>query len=395
MNDFVVRAVQADEVYQAAELVARIFSHDNPDLQQRFYHNFAHVFPKRPLANPQPYRGAFYQNKLVSFLYVTDFTLRYGRAALRVACIGEVCTHEDYRGRAYSGAVIKDTLAYAAEQGAHMVLLDGISNYYNRFGFSSVWSQYTLQAPTNIAAKLSQRLQLRAATSADLPYMAQLYNQHWGTRITVERNPASWRWRMQNNRGEISVAVDRTGRIHGYIWHEPNVLSHRSEVVAGNPDAIMTFLAYSGRLWQREGHDTFVWSVPPDDIIISYAQQILPITLQASYFPNGGWMARIIDSAALIAELMPEIIAQAKITSPNFNPKHLILELQSDAVEIGISNNPASYCRLSLRDFIQILFGSLRPATLAMREPLNEASVRLLETLFPPRVAAIAAWDWF
>lgn len=396
MSDFVVRAVQTDEILNAAELVASIFSQGNPDQQQRIYRNFSHIFPKRPTANPQPYRGAFYKNKLVSFLYIPDFTLRYGRAALYVAGIGAVCTHENYRGRGYAAAVIKDTLTHAAEQGAHMVLLhSAIQNYFNRFGFSSVWPRYTLQAPTNIAAELAQPLQLRVAMPDDLPMMVRLYNQHWGTRVTVERNLALWRWRMQNSRGESAVAIDETGRIHGYIWHEPNMLSHRSEIVADNPDAIMTFLAYSGRLWQHKGHDTFIWSVPPDDIIIPYAQQILSITLQASYFPDSGWMARIIDSTALISELMPEIIAQAIATSSNFNPKNLILEVQPDAVEIGLSNNRASFCRLSLRDFIQILFGSLRPATLAMREPLHTDSIRLLETLFPPRIAALAAWDWF
>jgi hypothetical protein len=106
-------------------------------------------------------------------------------------------------------------------------------------------------------------------------------------------------------------------------------------------------------------------------------------------------MARIIDSAALIEELMPEIIAQAKSTSLDFKMKNLVLEVQPDGVEIGLTSNRDSFCQLSLRDFIQVLFGSLRPATLAMREPLHEASIHLLETLFPPRVAAIAAWDWF
>jgi predicted N-acetyltransferase YhbS len=395
MNNFVVRAVQVDEIPRAAELVARIFSQGNSDLQDSLYHDFAYVLPKRPRANPQFYRGAFYKNKLISFLYVPDFILRYGRAALYVAGIGAVCTDEAYRGRGYAAAVIKDTLTYAAEQGAHMVLLQGIPNYFSRFGFSSVWPRYTLQAPCDIAAKLAQALQLRIATPDDLPAIAQLYNQHWGTRITVERHAALWRWRMENSRGETALAVDGKGHIHGYIWHEPHELSHRSEIVADSPDAIMTFLAYSGRFWQHKGLDNFVWSVPPDDMIIPYAQQILPITLQASYFPSGGWMARIIDSAAMITELMPEIIAQAKAMSPNFNPNHLILKVKSDGVEIGLNSNSASFCRLSLRDFIQILFGSLRPATLAMREPLSGASIHLLETLFPPRVAAIAAWDWF
>jgi len=395
MSDFVVRAIQIDEIPRAADLVARVFSQSNSELRKSLSHQFTQIYPNRPNHYHRAYRGAFYKSKLVSFLYVHDFTLRYGRAALQVAAISAVCTDENYRGRGYAAAVIKDTLTYAAEQGAHMVLLYGIPDYFSRFGFSSVWPQYTLQAPTDIASGLTQSLQLRIATPDDALVMRSLYNQHWGARITVERSSALWRWRLENSRGEAAVALDKRGRIHGYIWHEPHQLSERSEIVANSPEAIMSFLAYSGRRWQHEGKSHFVWLVPPDDMIIPYAQQILPITLQASYFPSGGWMARIIDSTAMIAELMPEIIAQARVSSRNFKPRELVLEVQPDGVEIGLKSNPDSFCRLSLRDFIQILFGSLRPATLAMREPLRQVNILLLETLFPSRVAAIAAWDWF
>lgn len=395
MNDFVARAILKDEIPRAVELVARVFSQDNPERLKSLYQQFTQIYPSRPNGYGRAYRGAFYKGKLVSFLYLHDFTLRYGRAALDVVGISVVCTDKKYRGRGYAAAIIKDTLTYAAEQGAHMVLLYGIPDYFSRFGFSPVWPQYTLQAPTNIAAELTQPLQLRIATPDDALTMQKHYNHHWGARITVERSSEWWRWRLQNSRGEAIVGLDKQGRIHGYMWHEPHRLSERSEIVANSPDAIMSFLAYSGRRWQHEGENHFIWSVPPDDMIIPYAQQILPITLQASYFPSGGWMARIIDFTALIHELMPEIIAQAKVTSPDFNPRHLILEVQPDGVEIGMKGNQASFCRLSLRDFIQILFGSLRPTTLAMREPLHKASIHLLETLFPSRVAAIADWDWF
>jgi hypothetical protein len=44
---------------------------------------------------------------------------------------------------------------------------------------------------------------------------------------------------------------------------------------------------------------------------------------------------------------------------------------------------------------MQVLFGSLRPAVLALRAQLSLPQVQLLETLFPARMAALAVWDWF
>jgi predicted acetyltransferase len=328
-------------------------------------------------------------------LLIQDFPLRYGRAYLHVAGIGAVCTHENYRRRGYATAVIKDSLTYAAEQGAAIALLNATTpRFYERFGFSPVWPHYSLQSFSALAAQIAQPLHLRLAEPHDLPRMAELYEKHWGGRVCFERSPALWRWRMAYGRDESIVAVDNTGMIQGYLW-QPRDNSLRLEVLADSPEAVMSFLAYSGKRSLEAGYDSFIWPVPPDDVIIPYAQQLLPITLSASYFPTEGWMARLIDSAKMIELLLPEIISQAKSQQRDFDESQLLLRVQPDGVDIAIRKEKNSPCRLSLRDFIQILFGSLRPETLAIRQPLSRDSVRMLQSLFPPRVAALAAWDWF
>jgi hypothetical protein len=236
---------------------------------------------------------------------------------------------------------------------------------------------------------------LRLATVQDLPTIAQLYEKHWGGRVCFERSHALWRWRMVYAQAETLLAVDNAGTIQGYLWQPQDDFTGRLEVVADSPEATMSFLAYSGRRSQAAGYESFVWPLPPDDVIIPYAQQLLPITLSASYFPSEGWMARLIDSARMVEELLPEIIAQTKMQLHGFDESQLLLRVQPDGVDIALRKEKASQCRLSLRDFIQILFGSLRPETLAIRQPLSREAVLMLQSLFPPRIAALAAWDWF
>jgi hypothetical protein len=137
------------------------------------------------------------------------------------------------------------------------------------------------------------------------------------------------------------------------------------------------------------------WALPPDDFLIPHAQQMLPVTLSVQYSPNGGWMARLLDTANLLKTLLPEITAQVSSVDPTFTPEDLILRVESDGVDIGLRAQPEMRCRLSLRDFIQVLFGSLSPALLGIRQGLPAAQVDLLEALFPPRIAALAPWDWF
>jgi predicted N-acetyltransferase YhbS len=395
MSDPVVRSIRASELEKAAELVADAFAGDDRN-RHHIIREFILYLARRPATKMEHFRAAFLGRQMVSFALVDEYMLHYGRAKLLVAGITSVCTHPNHRRQGYAGAVLRDILTYSAEQGMHMALLHGIPNYYDPFGFMPVWAVYTLEVPVAEARNLSQPLTLREAVLDDVPQLAQLYNHHWGSRVTFSRSMALWRWRLGFFTNQIMVVVDSTGQIQGYIWYRNNEKpGRRTEVVADTPQAIQSLLAYDGRRCHHAGHEKVVWSVPPDDYIIPFAQQMLPLTLSAHYSPTGHWMDRLIDSAALINALLPEINAQASAMSLDFDPRDLVLEVDSDRVKIALKYQPKSTCYLSLRDFVQVLFGSLRPEMLAIRQHLSYESIVLLQTLFPPRIAALAPWDWF
>jgi predicted N-acetyltransferase YhbS len=395
MSDVVVRGIRESELERAAHLVADVFSQGDQRLHEIITSNYLTHLPRRPGTKTEHFRAAFVGKKMVAFARVIEFMLHYGEARLLVAGIASVCTHPDYRGKAYASAVIQDILTYSAEQGMHMALLRGIPDFYEQFGFMPVWAQYTLEAPVEQARQLAQPLKLREAALEDISQMASLYQQHWGSRVTFSRNMTLWKWLLWADAGQAVVAVDSTGQIQGYLWHRNGEHSARTEVIANTRHAIQTLLAHDGKRFHHAGCDKLVWSVPPDDMIIPFAQTMLPITLNAHYFPTGGWMGRLIDPSAIVQRLLPEIVAQASSMSAKFNPEKLRLLVAPDGVEISLQNNPNSQCHLSLRDFVQVLFGSLRPNTLAVRHNLSRESIALLELLFPPRIAALAPWDWF
>jgi hypothetical protein len=135
----------------------------------------------------------------------------------------------------------------------------------------------------------------------------------------------------------------------------------------------------------------------PDDALINIASQALTVTVSARYRPDAGWMARLIDAQGLVEALLPEIVAQARTVMPELEARDLIFRCQPDRVEIGLGGRKSTHSHLNHQDFIQVMFGSLHPSALAMRaqSSLHPDAVRLLEALFPPRVAALAGWDWF
>lgn len=395
MSDVVVRGIRESELERAAKLVADVFSQGDSRLHEIIANNFLNHLPRRPGTKIEHFRAAFAGKKMVAFARVIEFMLHYGQAKLLVAGLSSVCTHPDYRGKGYASAVIQDILTYTAEQGMHMALLRGVPDFYEQFGFMPVWAQYTLEAPVEQARQLAQPLKIRDAGIEDISQMANLYNQHWGSRVTFSRSTIIWKWLMWADIGQTIVAVDNAGEIQGYLWHRNGEYTARTEVIANTRQAVQTLLAHDGRRFYDADCDYLVWSVPPDDMIVPFAQTMLPLTLNAHYFPTGGWMGRLIDPSAIVQRLLPEIIAQASSSSAKFNPAKLRLVVDSDGVEIGLQNNPNSQCHLSLRDFVQVLFGSLRPQTLAIRHNLSRESITLLELLFPPRIAALAPWEWF
>jgi hypothetical protein len=192
---------------------------------------------------------------------------------------------------------------------------------------------------------------------------------------------------------QVLVAVDEGGHVHGYMAGR-EFLDEQIEILAETPLAAVTILSEGGRLHQNAEIETVRWLTPPDDAIVYYARQLMDVTLSAQYQLTGGWMGRMIDTKGLVATILPELIAQASATQPDFDSRKLVVDCGPDQVRIGLQGQNDSFCFLNHRDFIQILFGSLNPA-LGVYAGLHPNSVRLLQALFPQRVATIGCWDWF
>jgi len=395
--DFVVRAATPDDYPAAGELTASVFSRGDPRQYERWLHHWLAARPHAPDFDYRLHRLGFKDGQVVAHVRVKPSTLHYGSARLHVGGVSEVCAHPDHRKQGYSGKVLQDALAFMTEQGAHLALLNGINNYYERFGFSPVWPYYYLEADSAEAAALDAPLRLRDVRPDDVPHMAALYHRHWEGRVTFMRDPQVWAWRVAcHERPYQQVVDDGRGRISGYIVGY-GLANEYVEVLADSPEAALTLLKAGGQVHQETGLKTLRWSVPPDDALVSFARQFLTVTVSARYLPSGGWMARLIDARGLIDTLLPEITAQASVTDPRFDADALVVDPGGGGVQIGLRKQPETFCQLNYYDFIQIVFGSLRPAALAVRpySQLQPDGRRLLELLFPPRMAVLGCWDWF
>jgi len=377
---------------EVGELVASAFADGDPRVYERILNFWLAYLPRHPGFTPEMMRVGIHNRQIVSAALVRQYTMRYGGVSLKVAGVGSVSTHVEHRKRGYASAVMLDVLAYVAEQGAHLALLHGRIPYlYEQFGFSSVFPKYYMTFAVQDALELPSYLTIREAEWEDLPQLAQLYEMHWGGRVTFTRSPDIWKWRFERAESLV-VADDQRGNLGGYLLRK---LDDNIEVVAHNPEAVTSLMAWSAEQSSQDGLAQVSWFVPPDDVIVTYARQFLSINVSVLYQPTAGWMARLIDSTGLVQTLLPELVQHASTVQPAFDPSELIFDLQPDRVHIALRGQPDSACDLAHSDFIQVMFGSLRPSALATRSQIHPTGLALLELLFPPRMAALAPWDWF
>ncbi|HEX2623192.1 MAG TPA: GNAT family N-acetyltransferase [Phototrophicaceae bacterium] len=395
MAKFTVRAMKPGEIQKVGAGLVRAFELQD-DAAHWMRHEWTVRYPQRPGVVPAMHRVGVLGDEVVAHALVEPWTLRYGGARLRVAGISKVYTDTDHRRQGYSAAVLRDALTYAIELGAHLVLLNGIPGYYSRFGFSPVFPDYAADFATDEIAQLPTPLTVREARPGDIPTMAALFERHWGGRVTFTRSPETWIWRV--TRGDDArralVICGEDDVPQGYIAGR-DLLLPEVEVIADTPEAALTLFSTCGQWAQTAGLTQVRWLLPPDDALVAFAQQTVSINLSAHYEPDGGWMARLVDSQGLIDALLPELLEQGRVTLPDLTPDKLILICRAEGVEIGLRHDRSTFSYLSQRDFIQVLFGSLSPATLGLRSHLSLPAIRLLQALFPPRMAALGGWDWF
>ena len=386
MSELRIRPLAPEEYALASDFLRQL----GPGIRRGALANWARL-SDRPGHQTEDLRAAYYRGEMVALARIEARTLLYGGARLRVALIGDVLTLPHARRRGFAAALLRDALTIIAERGAHLALLDGIPAYFERFGFSPVWPRYRLTVPASALQQLGPAQDIRLAEDRDLPQIAALYHSSWGGRISLQRAPALWGWRLRQKQFPAWVVVE-SGRVTAYLW-QGSADPEQVEAVAETPHAAFQLLAHAATLLPPD-QEMLSWPVPPDDNMIVFLRRQLPLRLEADYSPTGGWMARLIDSSALTTALMPEIIAQARSAHHDFEPEALVLDPQPDGMRIGLQNYPQSFCTLSQLDTIQVLFGSLAPATLGLTAQLSPQSIALLERIFPPRVAAIAPLDW-
>lgn len=366
-----------------------------------------------PGTYPGMLRGAFRDGVYLGGCVIYERELRIGLARVRTGCVGDVATRPEHRRQGAARALMRDALEHGRARGQGLLLLDGISGLYQRFGFADVLdiTRYLISRAAVLDLPESDYA-VRAATPDDAPALLELYERHYGGYVGgFTRSLELQRYFVQTReaRNPVWLALDGQGRPRGYLlmpWGPQR--QYAAEAGCDSWAATVALLRLHARLLEEEAADPpeeLIWPLPPGSRTAYQLADTLYVTGRTAHHPNEGWLARPADTAALVSALLPELrarwlragMAWRGTLRLEAGGEPFALALAPGELSLAAGGQPGAEATLSLEALTQLVFG-FRPAWWLLEQPGQQATpdaAALLAALFPPQTAWLAGSDAF
>ncbi len=368
-------------------------------------------------------RGAFLDGAQAGGYLHFERAMRLGAARLPTGCIGAVATRTGHRKQGVATAMMHDAIGYAREHRYPLLLLDGIPQFYYRYGYTVVYD-LTMQEIDRAAilALPASPFAVRPATPDDAAAVLTLYERQFGNYTgSFERSLEQQHYRLQRRPAEnpLLLAVDVSDQVHGYLNKFQDAPERAAEIAADGWDAALALMQRHARLIEAPA---LIYEIPPGspllyeiidrlDAFQEFPQQHSPsetwaVRDQTYHRRFAGWMARVVDVQALAESMLPEWQARWRRSLARWSGAITIscdgerFTLGFSGDEIALRPNPLlteNEVMLTLQALAQLIFG-YRPISWFMRQPDQHIPADLLPVLgilFPTGHAYIPRSDWF
>ena len=375
---------------------------------------------------PEQTRGAFLGDTFLGGYHIAERNLCVGPGCtshLLTGCIGGVVTRFEHRQQGIAFAMLNDAVAFAKENKHALLLLDGISNFYHRFGFIDVIEKVEhFMSRQLIEAQPASPYTIRDATPDDALAMLDLYQRHFGSYTgSFERDKRHQEHvlRYRSNMAPV-LALDATNTPRGYmmLFRQPDSY-YAFEVAADDWPATLALLQQYLKLNVQVNNacSEVSWELPLNSPTFYALTDHLHAMTRISHHPDADWMARIGDTSTLVEAMIPAwkthwlnrphalewsgTLAISIDDTGYSSMSHFLLGLDATGVylldQMTSTTHAAQSIRLSQQVFTQLLFG-YRPVSWATRQEgqhIPENIQPILTALFPIGNAWIAGTDSF
>ncbi len=256
----------------------------------------------------------------ISYLTLFSYRSRIGCVEVPVEGYGGVATKPKYRQKGYSSIVMSKSLEGASKR-VPLVYLNGIHDYYGRYGFATCLLKSEMMLTTVRLKKAVERksVELRDLRGEDLPILCEMANQ--GRRLrtgTLVRDPASYtgpRAPSDWDSGEEAwVAFDGEGVVGYTVFSAPRFGCGQplivTELCGANRDVIEGLVAELAAVAESRQIEAARFDEVPDSLAGSVLRS-LGCEVKITYEAGGGWMGRFSDRAKFLELVRPELERRA------------------------------------------------------------------------------------
>ncbi len=338
-------------------------------------------------------------DKLIHHWGVWGYQMRVESVQLKVAGIGAVATHPDYRKQGVMHRAANASFAAMLQDGYDLSILRG--RHYVEMGYARAWNYVTYrlkleELPNGGPAKPYQPLKPEQVLEMDA-----LYNQTHASFTGTAIRP-TYRKRHPEDIG-VYAWFSETGDLEGYIRafpaeDNPKVLTCHE--AAGDPQqgrAVLRELFKSG-----EYESLAFFTLPHAHPMLQLLRKGACI-VEDRYFDISGWRVRLVNLSSTLHKLVP--LFKARLAQSHFSSwqgsllldagnQQATLEIREGKVEI----EPTSAAPNRLHggaEFARLLIGSDEPEEIIQQAGMEASglAIPLVRVLFPNLHPMLSHWD--
>ena len=330
---------------------------------------------------------------------VWGYAMRVESILLRIAGVGAVATHPQYRVQGWMHQAAADSCAAMAQAGYDLSILRG--RHYAKIGYARAWNYVHYRLKLDELPLDGPPKPYRPLEAARVNEMDALYNQTHAGFTGVAIRP-TYRNRHPDDIG-VYAWFDADDRLAGYIRALPDEDAPKTLLcleAAGDP---YQGLAVMAELYQQGGYEGLACFTLPHLHPLLHLLRRGACVVEDRYFAVSGWRVRLINLAGALRKLVP--LFEARLAQSQFagwsgsllldsGEQQAILQIGRGAVAVAqpgtapnlLSAGPA---------LARLLIGSDEPDEIIHQEAMrcSGLALPLVRVLFPNLHPMMSHWD--
>ena len=310
------------------------------------------------------------QNDIVSHAVIRPTIIKTRRGLFKVGCIGSVVTHQSYRNKGHSQAIMQECIQAVTEQGCDIAMLwTNLWDFYRKLGFELAGSEVSLVVGNSFRFTSEKKYKIIEGNKIDPQAFLRVYMQHTVSSVRtldeldkylkIPNSRIYTAWDDENKM--IAYAVEGKGAdLNGYV-HE----------WGGSVDALMSLFAHIQKAQKRD-----ITVISP-----SHSVNLIRAVEAAGARRVDGFlgMLKITNANALFAKVM-------RNARQEFGIQDFVIEKKDGAYYFGTGQD--LFKTTQEADILRLLFGPQKPS--AAHDYGTEMNT-LLDRMFPMEMWV---WGW-